>query len=571
MRRLFHALLLLGAGTLFFGCDAESKMTPNGGGSTQTGATQDDGKNDSQTSDSTQGTEQSGQQTSQTGTTQGNGNNDSQTGDSTQGTEQSGQQTGTTQDNENNDSQTDDSTQGNQSQGNQPTTTTIWSGTKDFSSWDVNIQISAENFSSFEAGSKIQIEWHEPATAAEYKKLQLDYMASTWEELKGGEFSGGKTDDTAGVIPETSPLTYTVTADNAQKLKSHGLALMGYGVVVTKIAISAGSSSSENPPATPNQPPATQTGTPFEKHGKLHVSGAYLYDKHNEKYQLYGMSTHGISFEGYAYGNYLNDAAMTSLRDDWNTNCIRIVLYPRDHNGYLNGGDKAKLKSIVKNGIESATKAGMYALVDWHVHDYNPQDTQTEAIAFLTEIAGEYAEYDNVLYEICNEPTNSPWDSAIKPYAEAVIPEIRARANDAVIIVGTDTWSQDIGEPLKNPLPPATYGNVMYTFHFYANTHKDDFRTRVENAIKDGLPVFITEFGTCNASGDGGFNADESRKWFELCKKYSISHLNWSLCNKNETASAILQSCTKTSGWQESDLTESGKLVRSHFKNDCTQ
>lgn len=463
-----------------------------------------------------------------------------------------------------------DTSQGDQSQDNQSATTTIWSGTKDFSSWDVNIQIPAEKFSSFEAGSKIQIEWHDPASAAEYKKLQLDYMASPWAELKGGEFSGGKPEGTAGAIPETSPLTYTVTADNAQKLKSHGLALMGYGVVVTKIAISAGSSSSENPPATPNQPPATQTGTPFEKHGKLHVNGAYLYDEHGEKYQLYGMSTHGINF-GNDFSRYVNKEALKTLRDDWNTNCIRLVLYPKSSGGYCDGGNKEELKQIIRGGIEYATELGLYALVDWHVHEYNPQDTQTEAIAFLTEIASEYAKYDNVLYEICNEPTGSPWDSAIKPYAEAVIPAIRKHANDAVIIVGTDTWSQDIEGPLENPLPPATYGNVMYTFHFYADTHKADFRTRVENAIKGGLPIFITEFGTCNASGDGGFNADESRKWFELCKKYSISHLNWSLCNKNETASAILQSCTKTSGWLESDLTESGKLVRSHFKQDCTQ
>ena len=377
MRRLFHALLLLGAGTLFFGCDAESKLTPNGGGSTQTGATQDSGKNDSQTGDSTQGNQS-----------------------------QDNQQTGTTQDNENNDSQTDDSTQDNQSQDNQPTTTTIWSGTQDFNDteWRVNIQIPAEKFSSFEAGSKIQIEWHEPASAAEYKKLQLDYMASPWAELKGGEFSGGKTDDTAGVIPETSPLTYTVTADNAQKLKSHGLALMGYGVVVTKIAISAGSSS-DNPPATPNpedpviepnQPPAAQTGTPFERHGKLHVNGAYLYDEHGEKYQLYGMSTHGINF-GNDFSRYVNKEALKTLRDDWNTNCIRLVLYPRDFGGYCDGGNKEELKQIMRDGIEYATELGLYALVDWHVHNYNPQETQTEAIAFLTEIAGEYAKYDNVL------------------------------------------------------------------------------------------------------------------------------------------------------------------------------
>ena len=182
------------------------------------------------------------------------------------------------------------------------------------------------------------------------------------------------------------------------------------------------------------------------------------------------------------------------------------------------------------------------------------------------EIAKEYANYGNVLYEICNEPTGSPWASAIKPYAEEVIPVIRQYARDAVIIVGTNTWSQDVEEAKNNPLSVEKYGNIMYTFHFYANSHKDDFRNRVENAIKGGLPVFITEFGTCDASGNGGFNADESQKWFDLCAKYSISHLNWSLSNKGETASAIQSWCNKTSGWSESELTESGKLVRNHFK-----
>ena len=208
----------------------------------------------------------------------------------------------------------------------------------------------------------------------------------------------------------------------------------------------------------------------------------------------------------------------------------------------------------------------MYVLVDWHVHNYNPQETKAEAKTFLAEIAKEYANYGNVLYEICNEPTGSPWASAIKPYAEEVIPVIRQYARDAVIIVGTNTWSQDVEEAKNNPLSVEKYGNIMYTFHFYANSHKDDFRNRVENAIKGGLPVFITEFGTCDASGNGGFNADESQKWFDLCAKYSISHLNWSLSNKGETASAIQSWCNKTSGWSESELTESGKLVRNHFK-----
>ena len=467
--------------------------------------------------------------------------------------------------------------------------TAIWSGSTDFnnSEWKTNIQISADKFSSITGGSKISVEWYASSTATDYKKLQFDYMGNSWGELTGGSFSGGFKEsgaNSAGVVPTSTPLTYTLTSSNAQSLKSGGFVLMGYGVVVTKITLvstsstntSTGSSSSSGTTAsgtsgtsssTPSDvatktEPASVTGTPFANHGKLHVSGAYLYDEHDKKYQLYGMSTHGLNF-GDDFSKYVNEDAFKTLVDDWNTNCIRIVLYPRDYNGYLTGGDQQKLKNLVKSGIEAATNLGMYVLVDWHVHNYNPQETKDEAKSFLAEIASEYANYGNVLYEICNEPTGSPWESAIKPYAEDVIPVIRQYAEDAVIIVGTNTWSQDVEGPLASPL---SFKNVMYTFHFYANSHTDSFRNRVENAIKGGLPIFITEFGTCDASGNGGFNSGESQKWFDLCAKYSISHLNWSLCNKGETASAIQSGCSKTSGWNENDLTESGKLVRNHFR-----
>ena len=43
--------------------------------------------------------------------------------------------------------------------------------------------------------------------------------------------------------------------------------------------------------------------------------------------------------------------------------------------------------------------------------------------------------------------------------------------------------------------------------------------------------------------------------------------MNWSLSNKSETASAIQSWCQKTANWSDSDLTESGKLVKKHFKN----
>lgn len=434
-------------------------------------------------------------------------------------------------------------------------TETAWNGAEELT-WNSHVTIPAEKFSAVSEESRLIFSLTEIASA-EYHNIKI--YNSNWQflssgKIDGAELSGSGSD--AAFKPTSSTVTYTLTASDAAALKSSGLYINGYGVTLTKVEVVTKSASSSNPP------PVAQTGTPFESHGKLHVSGAYLYDEHDQKYQLYGMSTHGINF-GSDFSRYVNKDAFQTLRDDWNTNCIRLVLYPKDYNGYCNGGDKAALKKLICDGIEYATKLGMYVLVDWHVHEYNPQDTQKEAIAFLGEISAQYASYGNVLYEICNEPTGAPWSSAIKPYAQTVIPAIRKNAPNAVIIVGTNTWSQDLDEAWANKL---NLDNVMYTFHFYAGSHSN-LKSRVENVIKSGMPVFITEFGTCDASGNGGFNMNESNSWFALIKKYNISHMNWSLCNKGETASAISTGCSKTSGWAESDLTESGKLIYNHFRS----
>lgn len=456
---------------------------------------------------------------------------------------------------------------------------TVWNGTETLT-WETNVFISAEKFKNVSEGSQLIFSLDEIASA-EYHSIKIyENTTGTWQFLSAGNVSGatlGSGND-AAFAPTANTVTYTLTASDAAALKSSGLYINGYGVMLKKVEVVAKGTSSggttetptnpetpatpTTPDVTPNPPPVAQTGTPFEGHGKLHVSGAYLCDEHDQTYQLYGMSTHGINF-GTDMSRYVNKEAFKTLRDDWNTNCVRLVLYPKGYGGYCAGGNKAELKKLVCDGIEYATELGMYVLVDWHVHEYNPKETQTEAIAFLGEISAQYKNYGNVLYEICNEPTGSPWNSAIKPYAQAVIPAIRNNAPDAVIIVGTNTWSQDLDEAWADKL---NFDNVMYTFHFYADTHKDSMRARVENVIKKGMPVFITEFGTCDASGNRGFNAAESESWFTLMKKYNISHMNWSLCNKNETASAILENCAKTSGWAESDLSESGKLIRNHFR-----
>lgn len=455
----------------------------------------------------------------------------------------------------------------------------IWAGNRELT-WSSSISISASEFKSISNSASLNFK----VTKSKNDYQNIKIYDGSWKELTGGNYSNAKY--TGAIVPNFSSdsitVSYKLTSDNINELKNNGLIIHGYGVKLTEISISNSSSvvvstsstttnSNSNTETTATSSVSTKTqpsvssGTPFSKHGKLHVSGGNLFDEHNQKFMLYGMSTHGLNF-GNEFSRYVNKDAFKTLRDDWNTNCIRLVLYPGDYNGYCNGGNKNELKQIVKNGINYATELGMYVLVDWHVHNFNPNDRYKEdAKAFLAEIAKEYAKYDNVLYEICNEPTGAPWNSSIKPYAEAVIPSIRQYAKNAVIVVGTNTWSQDIQEAYNNPLDPKKYGNIMYTFHFYAQSH-DHLFSRVEEYAKKGLPIFITEFGTCDASGNGGFTKEKSKKWLDLCKKYNISHLNWSLSNKGETASAIQSWCNKTSAWSDGDLTESGKLIKEHFK-----
>lgn len=92
----------------------------------------------------------------------------------------------------------------------------------------------------------------------------------------------------------------------------------------------------------------------------------------------------------------------------------------------MRGGDKEQLKQLVRDGVSYATELGMYVIVDWHIlSDCDPNQNKDEAIAFFREMSEAFADNDNVLYEICNEPNSgTSWDS-IKSYAEEVIPVIR--------------------------------------------------------------------------------------------------------------------------------------------------
>lgn len=321
-------------------------------------------------------------------------------------------------------------------------------------------------------------------------------------------------------------------------------------------------STTKKPAATVPKAPSDPKGTtPVSQHGQLSVKNGQLVDKSGKGYQLRGMSTHGLTW----FPEFVNESAFKTLRDEWNTNVVRLAMYVDEWgNGQCYMGNKSGSLELLEKGVDICIKLDMYVIIDWHVlNPGDPSKYTNEAKSFFETVSKRYAKYPNVIYEICNEPNGgASWSGNIKPYAEKIIPVIRKNAPNSVIIVGTPTWSQEIDKPLSDPL---SYKNVMYAFHFYAATHAG-LRSNVENCVAQGLPVFVSEFGTCDASGGGANDFNETQKWLSYFDKQGISYCNWSICNKDETCSVLRPGTSANGNWSESNLTENGKWMRNWFR-----
>jgi endoglucanase len=288
----------------------------------------------------------------------------------------------------------------------------------------------------------------------------------------------------------------------------------------------------------------------------------HLCNQYGRPIQLRGMSTHGLQWFSQCY----NDASLDALARDWKADLLRIAMYVQE-DGYET--DPEGFTRRVNSLVDEAEARGLYALIDFHtLTPGDPNYNLERAKTFFASVAARNAAKDNVIYEIANEPNGVSW-AAVKQYAEQVIPVIRAADPDAVVIVGTRGWSSlgvsdgsDEREILANPV---NADNIMYTFHFYAATHKDDYRATVSRAASR-LPLFVTEFGTVSATGDGAVDRASTTAWLDLLDQLKISYANWTYSDAPEGSAALKPgTCSGTDYSSEGVLTESGALIKNRI------
>ncbi len=293
-------------------------------------------------------------------------------------------------------------------------------------------------------------------------------------------------------------------------------------------------------------------------HGRLQVKGNRITgSKDGQPVSLAGNSFFWSQWSGRFYTREV----VAWLKQDWHATVVRAALGVHEEDGYLQ--HPAENLARVTTVIDAAIAEDLYVIVDWH--DHNAQLHSPQALAFFQEIARRYRGRPNLIYEIYNEPRKGyTWDKDVKPYAESVISSIRAIDPDVLIVVGTPNWSQDVDIAAADPIQD---NNVAYTLHFYAASHKEGLRAKAKKALDLGVALFVTEWGTCNASGGEPIDPASIAAWMQFMREHQISHCNWSVFDKKETASIVVPGASAQGGWTDADLTPSGRLVREIVRN----
>lgn len=307
-------------------------------------------------------------------------------------------------------------------------------------------------------------------------------------------------------------------------------------------------------------PPGPPAGSPVATHGQLRVEGTQLLDESGAPVQLRGVSSMWLNYDIGGFG--VNKEGLRFMRDHWGITVYRAAMGVEPMGAYLD--DETTAKNQLTRIIRNALDLGVYVIIDWH--DHEAEAHVEEAAAFFSEMAREWGQYPNVLYETYNEPLVVPWDDVVRPYHERAVRAIREHDPDNVVILGTPFWSQAVDDAALNPLEG---DNLMYTLHFYSCTHRADLRARADTALEAGLALFVTEWGASHADGglDGIVCEDEAEQWLQWLEQHRISWVAWKLDGCSDSTCFFADKGVPRSGpWPDEVLHGHAPLVVRHLR-----
>jgi endoglucanase len=240
---------------------------------------------------------------------------------------------------------------------------------------------------------------------------------------------------------------------------------------------------------------------------------------------------------------YYTEKAVNMMVKEMDIEVIRFAMGLRDSwdvgRGYLGETGKALQLGYLKNIVNAAVDQDIYVIIDWHLEGSDPYES--DAIAFFTQAAKDYGKYNNVIFEVYNEPKNTN-QAAVTAYANKVIAAIRGAGADNLVLVGSNEWSSHPEECAASGIEDSKK-NFACSLHFYANEHfmgDNGYNARAVKAMEESkVPVFASEWGTTNASGDGSINENSTNQWVSWMAENGVSWANWSASAIPQTTAAF--------------------------------
>lgn len=296
--------------------------------------------------------------------------------------------------------------------------------------------------------------------------------------------------------------------------------------------------------------------------GVGHIYGKCSGVESGKEVQVKGMSLYWSLLPNAT--DFYTETAISTMVREMNVEIVRAAIGTKEDWGGTEGfiKDPESQFALIDQAVAGAVKNDIYIIFDWHSHTATEQ--LDYATYFFETLAQKYGALDNVIFELFNEPTTQSW-ADIKAYAEAIVAVIR-KYSDNLILVGNPTWDQTpnkaIGNEVSDPL-----NNIAYTFHYYANTHSISSEGRnAERAMKAGLSVFVSEWGTGDADGGGVPNLDRNSQWQNWLDVNKLSWANWSASKIPEGTAAF----SAASDENHLEFSESGSLVKSYLDSNPT-
>lgn len=304
---------------------------------------------------------------------------------------------------------------------------------------------------------------------------------------------------------------------------------------------------------------------PVSTYGELKANGGKLSGScpqyASSAVQVKGMSLFWSSAADSATVFY-SEKGVNAMVKQMNIEVVRFAMgvtqekFQDQGRGYLSSAQGETLqKGYLKNVVNAAIDNDIYVIIDWHIE--SAQGNTDEAVKFFEYAAKEYGEYNNVIFEVWNEPVGADMNT-VASHANTVIAAIR-KYSDNLVLVGSPEWSSHPEQCAEAGIQDSKK-NFACTLHFYAATHpaSGDYAKRANSAISNDVPVFASEWGTVSADGNGAPNQSQSQAWISWMNQNGVSWANWSASAINEQ-SAAFQNLAIDNGLT---FTTSGNMVK---------